>query len=186
DNVGMPLREGLLFVANALVGAGLRDRVRIGASGKVTTGFDIARALAVGADWCNAARGFMFAVGCIQAQACHTGKCPTGVTSMDPLRYRGIKVVDKAERVANFHRETLRSLSEMVAAAGLDDPSELKPEHFRRRTSPDDLVTFATHYRALQPGELLDGTDHPEFATPWAMARADTFKRAEPFRKLVS
>ncbi|MEO0673318.1 MAG: FMN-binding glutamate synthase family protein, partial [Pseudomonadota bacterium] len=132
DNVGMPLREGLLFVANALVGAGLRDRVRIGASGKVTTGFDIARALAVGADWCNAARGFMFAVGCIQAQACHTGRCPTGVTSMDPSRYRGIKVVDKAERVANFHRETLRSLSEMVAAAGLDDPSELRPEHFRR------------------------------------------------------
>ncbi|MEO1264752.1 MAG: glutamate synthase-related protein, partial [Pseudomonadota bacterium] len=114
---------------------------------------------------------------------CHTGKCPTGVTSTDPTRYRAIKVVDKAERVANFHAATVASLAELVAAAGLDDPNELRPEHFRRRTSPDDIVSFAAHFRALQPGELLGGTDHPLFQTPWDMADAKTFKRAEPFKK---
>jgi glutamate synthase domain-containing protein 2 len=88
DHVGMPLREGLLFVHNALVGVGLRERIRVGASGKIVTAFDIARTLALGADWCNSARGFMFALGCLQAQTCHTGHCPTGVTTQDPNRMR--------------------------------------------------------------------------------------------------
>ena len=119
DHVGMPLRDGLSFVHNALVGVGLRDRIKIGASGKITSAFDMAKVMALGADWCNAARGFMFAVGCIQAQTCHTGLCPTGVTSQDPMRQRAIVVPDKAERVANFHRNTLLALTELVAAAGL-------------------------------------------------------------------
>ena len=86
DHIGMPLREGLSFVHNALVGVGLRDRIRLGASGKIITAFDIARAMALGADWCNAARGFMFALGCIQSLACHTDRCPTGVATQDPTR----------------------------------------------------------------------------------------------------
>jgi len=107
----MPLRDGLTFVHSALVGARLRERLKLGASGKITSGFDMARVMALGADGCNAARGFMFAVGCIQAQQCHAGHCPTGVTSQDRLRQRGIVVGDKSVRVANLHRETVKALS---------------------------------------------------------------------------
>ena len=180
DHVGMPLREGLTFVHNALIGINMRDRIRIGASGKIASGFDVARAMALGADWCNSARGFMFAVGCIQAQTCHTGKCPTGVTSTNPYRARAIHVPDKAQRVCNFHKETVEALGEMVAAAGLDHPSQLSPEHFFRRASPDYVVNFREQYPPLAPGELLAGTDNPRFAKPWRMARAETFLRAEP------
>ncbi len=180
DHIGMPLRDGLAFVHSALIGAGLRDRIRIGASGKIVTAFDMARAMALGADWCNSARGFMFAVGCIQAQTCHTGKCPTGVTSQDPLRNRAIVVSDKSVRVANFHRETLHTLAELVAAAGLDHPRELGPHHFMRRAAPDRVVTFAEMYRFLRPGELLTGTDHLQFRQAWAMARSDSFAAGDP------
>jgi hypothetical protein len=131
--------------------------------------------MALGANWCNAARGFMFAVGCIQAQQCHTGKCPTGVTSQDRSRQRAVVVSDKARRVANFHRETIISLAELVAAAGLEHPSELRPHHFMRRVSADRIVTFAEVYRFLQPGELLSSGGDARFAQAWAMARADSF-----------
>lgn len=182
DHVGMPLREGLSFVHNALVGAGVREQIRVGASGKIASGFDMARAMALGADWCNAARGFMFAVGCIQAQTCHTGKCPTGVTSTNPARARAIHVPDKAERVYNFHKETIEALGEMVAAAGLNHPSELKPEHFFRRASTDEIVNFADCYPRLAHRQLIDGeVSDPKYAMPWAMARHDSFARAVAF-----
>ena len=178
DHVGMPLRDGLTFAHNALVGVGLRDRVRIGASGKITSAFDMARVMALGADWCNAARGFMFAVGCIQAQSCHTGQCPTGVATQDPLRQRAIVVPDKAERVANFHRNTLHALAELVAAAGLAHPSHLRPHHFLRRTDADKVKSFAQLYEQLAPGQLLaDAAGSPMFAEAWAVSRADTFAR---------
>ena len=134
--------------------------------------------MALGADWCNAARGFMFAVGCIQAQTCHTGKCPTGVTSNDPTRARAIVVPDKAQRVANFHRETVKALAELVGAAGLAHPRDLRPHHFMHRAAPDRVVSFAELYRSLGPGELINGTDHPGFRQAWAMARADSFQPA--------
>ncbi len=174
----MPLRDGLSLVHNALVGIGVRDRIRIGASGKITSAFDMARVLALGADWCNAARGFMFAVGCIQAQSCHTGECPTGVATQDPLRQRAIHVPDKAERVASFHRNTLHALAELVAAAGLSHPSELKPHHFLRRASADKVISLAEQYEQLQPGQLLaDPGSSPRFAEAWALASADSFAR---------
>ncbi len=176
DHVGMPLRDGLSFAHNALVGVGLRDKIRIGASGKITSAFDMAKVLALGADWCNAARGFMFAVGCIQAQACHTGMCPTGVTAQDPLRQRAIDVPDKAERVANFHRNTLHALTELVAAAGLSHPSELEPHHFLRRASSDRVISFAQQYEMLAPAQLLsDPGASPLFREAWALSSADSF-----------
>ena len=179
DHVGMPLRDGLSFVHNALVGIGVRDRVRIGASGKITSAFDMARVLALGADWCNAARGFMFAVGCIQAQSCHTGACPTGVATQDPLRQRAIVVPDKAERVASFHRNTLHALAELVAAAGLSHPSELRPHHFLRRASSDKVISLAEQYEQLAPGQLTaDPASSPRFAEAWAASSADSFARA--------
>ena len=178
DHIWMPLRDGLTFVHNALVGVGLRDRVRIGASGKITSAFDMAKVMALGADWCNAARGFMFAVGCIQAQSCHTGACPTGVATQDPARSRAIHVPSKAERVANFQRNTLHALAELVAAAGLLHPSDLRPHHFLRRTDADRVQSFAQIYEQLAPGQLLaDPRSAPGFAEAWALSRADTFAR---------
>jgi len=179
DHVGMPLRDGLSLVHNALVGIGVRDRVRLGASGKITSAFDMARVMALGADWCNSARGFMFAVGCIQAQSCHTGECPTGVATQDPLRQRAIVVPDKAERVASYQRNTLHALAELVAAAGLSHPSDLRPHHFLRRASSDKVISLAEQYELLRPGQLIaDPKSSPRFAESWDLASADSFARA--------
>ncbi len=175
DHVGMPLRDGLSFVHSTLMGVNLRDKIKLGASGKITSAFDMARVMALGADWCNSARGFMFAIGCIQSQKCHTDHCPTGVATQDPDRQRALVVSDKSQRVANFHGETLRALAELIAAAGLDHPKELRPFHFMHRAAPDRVVTFAELYRFLNPGDLLSGTDLPQYRDPWEVARADSF-----------
>ncbi|MFN3891746.1 MAG: FMN-binding glutamate synthase family protein [Beijerinckiaceae bacterium] len=176
DHLGMPLRDGLNFAHNALVGANVRHLVRLGASGKIATAFDMARAMALGADWCNSARAFMFAVGCIQAQQCHTDACPTGVATQNPRRQRAIVPADKAARVASFHRETLHALAELVAAAGLDHPSELRPHHLMRRGAAGEVETFAELYPSLSPGELLSGGGGARFERNWALARSDSFK----------
>ena len=178
DHVGTPLREGLLFVHNALVGCELRDRVRVGAAGKVTSGFRIARNLAVGADWCNAARGFMFALGCIQSQSCHTDRCPTGVATQDPWRQRGLDVTDKSERVRRFHDRTVAALTEVVAACGLEHPAQLRPWHIARRDGRAGVETLDHVYPFLATGELLAGSDHPDYRSAWAAARADSFRPA--------
>ena len=176
DHVGTPLREGLLLVHNTLVGLNLREQIRIGAAGKIITAFDIARTLAIGADWCNAARGFMFAIGCIQSQACHTDHCPTGVATQDPTRWRALDVPDKGQRVRNFHQNTLRALSELIAAAGLNHPGELGPEHIIRRVSGNEVRSLAALYPFLRPGELLTSTPgHTVFQRFWQDARADSF-----------
>lgn len=178
DHMGMPLRDGLTFAHAALIGANLRDRVKLGASGKITSAFDMARVLALGADWCNAARGFMFAVGCIQSQQCHTDRCPTGVATQDRVRQRALVVTDKSARVASFHRETVKALGELVAAAGLNHPRELRAHHFVRRAT-HGTASFAELYRPLEPGELIAGTADPRFRECWAMASAASFAPAK-------
>jgi len=175
DHLGMPMREGVNFAHNALVGLGIRDRIKIGASGKIATAFDIARAMALGADWCNSARGFMFALGCIQSLSCHTDRCPTGVATQDPTRSRALVVPHKLERVCNYHRATLHALSELIAAAGLSHPKEIRPVHFSHRLTSTEVTSFARLYPQLQPGELLKGTDNPRYRDAWALARADSF-----------
>ncbi|WP_433885602.1 FMN-binding glutamate synthase family protein [Pseudomonas vranovensis] len=177
DNIGVPMREGLMFVHNTLVGLNLRDKIRIGAGGKIVSAFDIASVLAIGADWVNSARGFMFAIGCIQSQSCHTNKCPTGVATQDPLRQRALVVPEKADRVYSFHRNTLHALAEMLAAAGLDHPAELKPKHLVRRISASEIRLFSQLHVFLKPGELLSGSIDSEFyARMWRMARSDSFE----------
>jgi glutamate synthase domain-containing protein 2 len=176
DHLGMPLRDGLTFAHNALVGVGLRDRIKLGASGKIASAFDIARAMALGADWCNSARGFMFALGCIQSQSCHTDRCPTGVATQDPGRARALVVPDKLERVANFHESTMHSLAELTAAAGLDHPREFRPDHFLRRVSGNEVMTFSELYPPLEPGELLRGTRDKRFQAAWDLASASDFR----------
>jgi len=175
DHLGMPMRDGVNFVHNALVGINARERIRIGAAGKIVTAFDIARAIALGADWCNSARGFMFALGCIQSLSCHTDRCPTGVSTQDPTRSRALVVPDKLTRVYNYHRATMHALAELIAAAGLQHPNDLQPIHFSRRVSGTEVLTFQQLYPPLQPGELLSGTEDIRFSDAWAMARADSF-----------
>lgn len=175
DHLGMPLREGLSFVHNALRGAGLRERISVGASGKIVTAFDMARAMALGADWCNSGRAFMFAVGCIQSQSCHTDRCPVGVATQDKSRQRALVVPDKAERVSNFHRSTIASLAELVGAAGLDHPLQFKLEHFSRRITAREVVSFAELYPPLDEGVLITGTADHRFRDSWARAQAGSF-----------
>lgn len=140
NHVGMPMVEGLTFVHNTLRGASLRKRVRIGAAGKLVSAFDIAHAMSLGADWCNSARGYMFAIGCIQAQACHTNHCPVGVTTQDPERQKALHVGDKSKRVARFHANTMKALGEMAGAAGLNDPRHFLPYHLMTRKSDGSMA----------------------------------------------
>jgi len=176
DHVGAPLREALLLVHNTLVGLNLRDKIRIGASGKIVTAFDITRTLALGADWCNAARGFMFALGCIQSQNCHTDRCPTGVATQDPSRWKKLDVPDKAERVKMFHENTLKALKELIAAAGLHHPGDVGPEHVIRRISSTEVRSLSSLYNFVKPGELLAGLpEHPVYRVFWNASRSDSF-----------
>jgi glutamate synthase domain-containing protein 2 len=180
DHVGAPLREGLMLVHNSLVGTNLRGRVRIGASAKIITAFDLVRTMAIGADWCNSARGFMFALGCIQAQTCHTGRCPTGVATQDRGRMRALVVPDKASRVHNFHQNTLKAVKELLGTAGLTHPSELGPEHVVRRVSSNEVRSLAALHAWVKPGELLSGAvAQPAFKVFWGAARSDTFALPE-------
>ncbi|WP_426078117.1 FMN-binding glutamate synthase family protein [Janthinobacterium sp. PSPC3-1] len=180
DHVGTPLQEALVLVHNTLVGANLREKIKIGCSGKIITAFDIARLLALGADWCNSARGFMFALGCIQSQSCHTDRCPTGVATQDPQRQRALVVPDKIERVAHFHQNTLKALAELIAAAGLAHPQELRPHHLVRRISPNQVRLASALLPFLEPGQLLDPDQLPKlppvFGLYWPKAQAESFK----------
>ncbi|SHF10535.1 Glutamate synthase domain-containing protein 2 [Kaistia soli DSM 19436] len=176
DHIGIPMHEGLLLVHNTLVGAGLRPQVKIGVAGKVISAFDIASCLATGADWVNMARGFMFAIGCVQSLSCHTNTCPTGVATQDPLRQRSLVVADKAERVAAFHRHTLAALAEMLAAAGLSHPAQLAPHHLARRVTPTEIRLLSQLHVFLKPGELLEPAAKEGFyQTVWARAQAESF-----------
>ena len=176
NHIGLPLREGLLFVHNTLVGANLRQHIRLGASGKIISAFDIASVLAIGADWVNSARGFMFALGCIQSQSCHTNRCPTGIATQDPLRQHGLDVTDKAERVYNFHQNTLKAFAELLAAAGLEHPNQITPRHLAQRTSNTQIKLVSQLHTFLEPGALLkEEVSDPFYATLWKMAQAETF-----------
>ena len=177
DHMGMPMLEGLRLVHNTLVGLKLRKQIRLGASGKIISGFDVMRTLALGADWCNSARGFMFALGCIQAQTCHTGNCPTGVTTQDPKRQVALVVPSKADRVRNFHRQTLESVQEMLQATGLSEPSELRLNHIMRRVSEHEVQNLSDLILSVKGGALLEPQDlEGLFAKYWQAASPDSFQ----------
>ncbi len=174
DHLGTPLTEGLHIVHNALVGTGLRDRIRLGASGKVATGADVVKRLIQGADYTNAARAMMFAVGCIQSQRCHTNKCPVGVATQDPRRGRALDVGDKTERVRRYQEATVASAMRIMAAMGVSDPAELSPRLLRRRVDPRTVLSYAEWYEWLEPGQLLAEPPR-DWAEEWAAADADRF-----------
>jgi glutamate synthase domain-containing protein 2 len=177
DHMGMPMLEGLRLVHNTLVGLKLRKQIRLGASGKIISGFDVMRTLALGADWCNSARGFMFALGCIQAQTCHSGNCPTGVTTQDPKRQVALVVPSKADRVRNFHRQTLESVQEMLQATGLSAPSELRLNHIMRRVSEHEVQNLSDLIFSVKGGALLEPqTLEGLFAKYWHASSPDSFQ----------
>ncbi|MBX7501249.1 FMN-binding glutamate synthase family protein [Qipengyuania sp. YG27] len=178
NRVGMPLREGLIIVRNALVGTGLKGEVKLAAAGMVHSGAGMAMNLGLGADWCNAARAMMFALGCVQSMKCHTDACPTGIATQDSTRQRGLVVGDKAERVARFQRHTLHSLREMVVAMGLDNPWHIEPCHISERLDSARAASIDHIYSFLEPNQLLDDPGSTPYAADWDAAQAANFGEA--------
>jgi glutamate synthase domain-containing protein 2 len=185
NRVGMPLREGLILVRNALAGAGLKDRIKLGASGKVVSGAGLAINAALGADWSNAARAFMFSLGCVQSMKCHTGDCPTGVATQDPSRQRGLVIEDKAERVYQFQKQTASAFRDIVVAMGLDAPSQIRPHHLYERLNSAKSSSIDHIYPFLKDGALLEDPDHTPYAHYWSAARANSFRAAQDVRQTL-
>ncbi len=175
DKVGMMLNEALPFVHSVLVGTGLRDDIRIIASGRMVTGFDMAHKVALGADVCNMARPMMFAVGCIQARRCHTNTCPTGVATQDPRRYKALQVDEKGKSVQRFHDTTVKHFLDMVGIMGVDHPDKLTPGHILHRMPDQKAASYAELYDYLAPGQLLADEIPENYAKPWKRASADAF-----------
>lgn len=176
DHMGMPLKDGLVLMHNLLRGAGIRDRIKLGCSGKIISGFDIVRLMALGADYFNVARGFLFSLGCIQSQSCGSNRCPTGIATQDPIRQRALDVEDRSHRVTNFQRNTLQSVAEILGAAGIDSNEKVTAERIQKRVSDSKIVSYASLYPFLHHGELLDGhSNNMEYRELWASARHDSF-----------
>jgi glutamate synthase domain-containing protein 2 len=146
DHMGMALTDALVFVNNTLKEFNLKKQIKIIASGKMITAFDISKAMALGADACYTSRGMMFALGCIQALLCDSDRCPVGIATQDKSLYKGIVVADKSERVANFHKNTMLALANFIAACGFQKPDELIPDIFFRRTEQNLNQSFAELY----------------------------------------
>lgn len=178
DHVGTPLRQGLVFARNALVGCGLKEDIKLAASGKQLSAFNMAASLALGADWINSARGFMFALGCIQSLHCHKNTCPTGIATSDPGRQRGLVIPDKADRVHHFHKNTVAALMEVVGAAGCQHPSELQPHHIIHRITEDKAVPADQAYTLIDRGILLQAPGRTHLAQDWKMAQSGSFSPA--------
>ncbi len=176
NSVGTPLKDGLIAVNNALIGCGLRDKMRIIAAGKIFSAFHLIRAAALGADAVNSARAMMLALGCIQSRTCNTDHCPTGIATQNPDRALALDVTDKGQRVANFHHETVTNLAELIAAAGLNNLEELQPKHINRRVEGTDVRTYEELYPTLDSGCLLDASTRPaSWQKDWQLAAADSW-----------
>jgi glutamate synthase domain-containing protein 2 len=176
NSVGLPLREALSFVHNTLRGIDVRDEITLMASSKVITGFDMFRAIALGADTCNSARAMMLAVGCIQARRCNKNNCPTGVTSQKPELYSGIDVPDKGERVRRYHAETVEAFLELLGAVGLESAEGVEPEHVMQRVDESNVASYRELYPWLEVGSLLEGTAPERFRRPWNSAAPGSFQ----------
>ena len=176
DHVGMPLRDALAFVYDCLNGYGIKDQIKIIASGKVITGFDIIRCLSIGADLCNSARGMMFALGCIQALECHANTCPTGIATQNPKLTKGLVPEEKSIRVARFQHETVKSAMDLMASAGIDHPDGVTRDVVSTRVERNKTQTFAEIYPELKPGSLLEGSSVPnEYFRIWKNATSEKF-----------
>lgn len=173
NSVGTPLRDSLIYINNALIGTGLRPHLKIIVAGKIISAFHMIKALALGADAVNSARGMMFALGCIQARVCDTGFCPTGITTQDPARNKGLVVENKADRVARYHCKMLENMIDLLAAAGLASFDELKPHHIIQRVQGSLVRNYEELYPTLKPGVLLSESSRPmTWEADWQQADA--------------
>ncbi|WP_431813330.1 FMN-binding glutamate synthase family protein [Kocuria sp. cx-455] len=179
DHVGTPLTEGVILLHNALVGSGLRDRIKIGAAGKVISGHDIVRHIIQGADFCMSARAMMMAVGCIQAQKCHTNKCPVGVATQDPRLYQALDVDSKGDRVERYHRLTVEETGQIIATMGCERPEQMTREMLRRRITATESISYESLYRWLGRGELFEGVEGG-WGEDWDYASPDRFTAGHP------
>ena len=186
NSVGMPLREGLSFVCDTLIGFALKNEIKVIASGKIFSGFHIVKNIALGADVCNSARGMMVALGCVQSLICNTNRCPTGIATQDPELVHGLVVEDKASRVASFHNKTVKAAMEIIATAGLDSSNQLNRSHLYRRTSQTAILRYDEIYPYPSVGCFL-GEDYPKnFAQEMAESSAESFLPAHYFVKTRS
>lgn len=173
NSVGTPLRDALVFVNSALIGIGLRDQIRLIASGKAMSAFHVVRLLALGADTVNSARAMMFALGCLQSRSCNTDKCPTGIATQDPARYKSLDVDDKSKRVFNYQTSMVRNITELLAAAGLQHIEELRPHHIHHRVAGTVVKRYDELYPPLPAGCLLTDDRVPEdWGRDWSAASA--------------
>ena len=175
NRIGTPGTEGLIFVHNTLVGFGLRDKVKVGATGKISTAFCIAKTMALGADFCYSARAMMLALGCIQALVCNTNTCPTGIATQKKSLMGGLVVTDKRKRVATFHKETLEGFAEMVGAMGHHSCHRLRPWHILRRVSVNETRHYGELYDYLDEGELLKDELPKDYERAVRAASAEDF-----------
>ncbi len=178
NSVGMPLRDALAFVYDTLHGFGIKKHIKIIASGKVHSGFDLVKNIALGADMCNAARAMMISLGCIQALECNTNTCPTGVATQDPKLWKGLNVDDKKVRVANFHNETVKAAVELMAAAGINHPDKLHRSHIYRRVSANQIQTYAEMYPYLLKNSLLEAPFPGGWELDMMNSKTETFDNA--------
>jgi glutamate synthase domain-containing protein 2 len=180
NHIGTPLVPALVFVHNVLLGFGIRDKIRVISSGKVTAGFEIVKQLCIGADACNSARAMMMALGCIQALRCNNNTCPVGVTTQNPILVAGLVVSDKKVRVANYHKETVNSVAEIIGTMGIERTEDLRQWHVMRRTSPNEVKHYGEIYEYLHEGDLLKDENLPAtFERAYKAAVADTFEHIE-------
>ncbi|MFL9843245.1 FMN-binding glutamate synthase family protein [Flavobacterium rhizosphaerae] len=176
DHVGMPLRDAVAFVHDCLKGFGIKDQIKIICSGKIITGFDVIKALSIGADLCNSARGMMFALGCIQALECHANTCPTGVATQDPQLIKGLVPEEKHIHVFNYHQETVKNAMDLMASAGIRHPDEVDRTVVSRRVDKTKIETYEETYPDLKPGTLLDENSLPDnFHLFWKKASVEKF-----------
>lgn len=175
NRLGLPINEALSFVHNSLVGVNLRDKIRLIASGKVATGFDMITKLAIGADMCNAARTMMFSIGCIQSLRCNTNTCPTGIATQDRKRTMAVIPEEKRFRVFNFHNNTIKNFLELLGAMGLDNPEDLEPRHILHRIDGAHFKTYQDIFPLLEKGSLLKNSPHDAFSKDWNLARSEHF-----------
>ena len=170
NRLGLICLEGVSIVHNALVGVGLRDKIKIIASGKTASSFDLLAKVAAGADVVNAARTMMMAIGCIQSRHCNTNLCPTGIATQDPARAKAINVEEKSERVKNFHQNTLASFFELVGSMGLDDPAKLVPQMIKRRSPYGAQMSMGSLVAPLPEKALVDNLEIDESWQHWWQA----------------
>ena len=173
NSVGMPLRDGLIFANNALVGTGLRERMRIIASGKALSAFHMLRLMALGADTINSARAMMFALGCIQSRSCNTDHCPTGIETQNPARFKALDIEHKSIRVAHYHAAMIESLVELISVAGLDRLDQLEPRHINHRVNGTNIKTYDELYPCITSNCLLSESTIPvSWQHSWEQATA--------------